>query len=222
MKKFTLEILGATSGVAVAGAVVSIFQTGTQTIVPLYMTNSLVGPAHPNPFTSDDGVEECYVPDGTYDILVVRGTRQTLLQDQEIYDLDELSALAHTNFDPLIILMNETQDAIDGFNASFPVKVATFDDNAAARTLQFNNNATTKTAAFDAHALEQQALSRAYAVSDTDVSIPGAVSPADRGAKFWSDKTFANYAQLPVYLIQQTTNITNLGNTFLGYIAAHP
>jgi hypothetical protein len=89
MKKYTLDILGATSGLPLAGSVVTLFLTGTQIPVALYTSNSVIGPTHLNPFTSDAGVEEFYVPDGTYDILVQRSGRTTLVRDQEIYDFSD-------------------------------------------------------------------------------------------------------------------------------------
>jgi len=36
-------------------------------------------------------------------------------------------------------------------------------------------------------AVDAASLARLYAISDTDDPIPGAVSPSDRGAKYWAD-----------------------------------
>lgn len=42
-------------------------------------------------------------------------------------------------------------------------------------------------------------LARAYAVSDTDASISGAVSPDDRGSKYWADQAAASAAELAAF-----------------------
>lgn len=93
MDHYQQNLLSASTGLPVLGAVVTVKLTGTATLATLYQTNNIAGATYANPSTWDAHFA-AYIPDGRYDISVLENGRTTTLNDVAIFDPQYLITVA--------------------------------------------------------------------------------------------------------------------------------
>jgi len=94
MQRFTYTVLARGTGMALADALVTIYDAGTVDKATLYEENDTGGETLANPLTTDGyGHIEAFIPDGVYDLRVDHAAQPSrTIEDVQIYDLSELSA----------------------------------------------------------------------------------------------------------------------------------
>lgn len=92
MKRFTNKVLSEVTGIAVVGARITVYLTGTNTKATLFRSNDINGTTVSNPIAAGaTGRFFFYTADGLYDFLVEFGARQVRVDEIEIVDALDLS-----------------------------------------------------------------------------------------------------------------------------------
>lgn len=94
MQRFTTTVLARGTGLALSGALVTIYITGTTTKATLYSEDDVNSAELSNPLTADDyGRIWAYVPDGEYDLRVDHNANPSYtIPEVQIFDLAALTA----------------------------------------------------------------------------------------------------------------------------------
>lgn len=118
MQRWTYTVLARGTGLALADALITIYDTGTTDKATLYSTDNISGPTLTNPLETDAyGEVYAYIPDGVYDIRIDHNANPTrTIEEVQIYDLEALEIVASGSLPDAVAALGD----LTGSNNTFP------------------------------------------------------------------------------------------------------